>query len=737
MDFVNVTPLKVGFLAWDSAAGQTHLTVICKATFRLTPGQLTLHAEQEDINEEDNYWDDDPNRSLHSPTDLVPFKQGVDIMLVGCAFAPANAGASSVLVRMAVGSVDRKVVVAGIPSHGSSGSNGAAPLVVTPLLHVKPPAGLGPVAPRWPERAKRLGTKLSGPSTWTTLPLPMGLDPACFNAAPEDQRLAELHGSEAILLENLHPEHARLVTKLPSLAPQAFLEVGQTAPTEVSLRLDTLWIDTDRSLCTLVWRGSAAVASPSGAGRAIVCLPEVGRPMHWADVQRLLAHARAEGSSSTLNVRAEEAERPALPFSSGALVDALSRARQLSQRNDGQEPAGETILVGGESSREKTMPFLKNDAAPQAAPPVQSPWAHGLAKEERALPLFAVSTPEYVASPPLVLEQGPGKAETVSDESSPWRRAGRRKLGGGHQEADGLLAVSNAAAAVENVWAERRPAEPAEAKRAPDPVKSRPVHREVIELLWFDAAAVSRMRRVPSWRKIVGNVKAKAREDSENDGSGDKRQEVKDRRDVLLILKEGEPIDAQGADAALEDAVVEGVLTPPLVVVAGQLEMSLDSVEALKATVAVVSPFGSADKKLEEAVEAAKQMLGSPSIQGAGALCEAMASRVKDAFGEGKRALPAGYLEGHVERMLLEERHYQKRKVMGQPWLRGVLSAAGGEVVAVAYLPVSLADDLPMFRRFEVRVVGELKMRVDQYEACQRALRVMALARMELLGGGR
>lgn len=155
--------------------------------------------------------------------------------------------------------------------------------------------------------------------------------------------------------------------------------------------------------------------------------------------------------------------------------------------------------------------------------------------------------------------------------------------------------------------------------------------------------------------------------------------------------------------------------------------MSLDSVEALKATVAVVSPFGSADKKLEEAVEAANQMLGSPSIQGAGALCEAMASRVKDAFGEGKRALPAGYLDGHVERMLLEQRHYQKRKVMGQPWLRGVLTAGAGEVVAVAYLPVSLADELPMFRRFDVRVVGELKMRVDQYESSGSALRVVGL----------
>src|SRR5206468_2579065 len=55
----------------------------------------------------------DPQRSLYSPSDLAPFKQRGDVMLVGHAFAPRGEPVRSLVVRIIVGEVDKSIEVHG------------------------------------------------------------------------------------------------------------------------------------------------------------------------------------------------------------------------------------------------------------------------------------------------------------------------------------------------------------------------------------------------------------------------------------------------------------------------------------------------------------------------------------------------------------------------------------------------------------------------------------------------
>ena len=88
MDVIGLAPLKVGSLVWQQEPGALWLTVVCKATYVLRPGECTLAHLQEHPADEDRHWDDDPARSLRCPRDLVPVKPGADVILVGSAFAP-------------------------------------------------------------------------------------------------------------------------------------------------------------------------------------------------------------------------------------------------------------------------------------------------------------------------------------------------------------------------------------------------------------------------------------------------------------------------------------------------------------------------------------------------------------------------------------------------------------------------------------------------------------------------
>lgn len=336
------------------------LTVVCKATFRLQPDESPLADEQDALNEEDNYWNDDRSRSVYSASDLAPYKPRVDVMLVGNAFAPHKKPVHALLARLFVGDIDKSIEVfgertltregqiregapfakmplryeragggpetanpVGVKPDAQAGRDGAIllPNLQPPELSIRPgepipPIGFGPIAPTWPERRAALGRHAgSWPQpSWTSQPIPEGVSPGYFNAAPADQQLDAIRETEFLLLENLHPEHPRLMTALPGVKPKALIERPGVAPEELRMTADTLWIDTDRSLCTLTWRAQVPLSHRAEAGRVVIAIER-------ADASKAgppAAPLEASGDPSQTLSLPMSPLRPTMPFVEGS-----------------------------------------------------------------------------------------------------------------------------------------------------------------------------------------------------------------------------------------------------------------------------------------------------------------------------------------------------------------------------------------------------------------------------------
>jgi hypothetical protein len=461
MDVVSRCPLRAASRISPSARGGFTLTVVCKATFLLMPGESPLHTEQEEPNEEDNYWDDDPGRSLYSPNDLIPFKPRADILLVGHAFAPGQAPARSILTRLVVGGVekgieafcDRSFTLDGALREGpkvtrvplryerAAGGPGtwnpvgmrpdvtdaygsiALPNMQRPGLLVASredfiePVGYGPLAPTWPTRQEKLGylSTIWDYSKWYTATPPDRLDYSFFNVAPPDQQASEIRPNERIVLENLHPEHPRLVTSLPGIRPRAVVErLGRRD--EVKLTADTLWIDTALSMCTVVWRGQFALAHRQEAGTVAISLTPAGTPAHVRGDLKAAALAAAEDPAFRTPVSLDDPDgAPTASISrsprgskGGSLGETQEFAVPPSARDPDRAPTGPINT----RNRKPVMPFSGAASAPSppsppsptsppfpASLPFQAPSAPPAPPSPAPLPFQAPSAPPAPPSP--------------------------------------------------------------------------------------------------------------------------------------------------------------------------------------------------------------------------------------------------------------------------------------------------------------------------------------------------
>ncbi|MDI1435957.1 DUF2169 family type VI secretion system accessory protein, partial [Polyangium sorediatum] len=316
MHIVSNAPFPCASLIWPNRAQGWVFTVVCKATFSLAPGTSPLAEDPEDIAAADEHWDDDTNRSLRVPSDVVPFKPRADVLLVGSAHAPQQVPARSVVARLLVGEVDKSIEVTqdrwfqpdGSLAEGQrftrmplvferagGGPDTANPVgvragwadamgrvrvpnITWPGVTLRAPSdfvepvGFGPLAPAWPARRERLGALARGslPERWYESHIPDGFDFRYFNAAPPDQQTDFIPPNARILLENLHPSVPRLVTSLPGLAPVFLVEGRGQGPQP--MRADTLWIDTDRLLCTLTFRAQIPIRLRDEPGEVKVWL---------------------------------------------------------------------------------------------------------------------------------------------------------------------------------------------------------------------------------------------------------------------------------------------------------------------------------------------------------------------------------------------------------------------------------------------------------------------------------
>ncbi|HEY4119125.1 MAG TPA: DUF2169 domain-containing protein, partial [Byssovorax sp.] len=850
------------------------------------PGQAELAPEQEPTNDEDAYWNDDPARSLHSPSDMVPFKTRADVLLVGHAFAPNGEPVRMLQARLTVAEVDKAIDVvcdrawtpdqrlvegprfakmplrweraAGGPDTdnpiGMRGrdaqpdgyGNVAVPNLQPPGAQLSSPSdvlpttGYGPIAPNWPPRARLLGrhAQLWARARRPMEPVPADLDAGYFNSAPADQQPELIRADERIVLQNLHPEHPRLVTNLPGIRPVAYLERGEHVE-EISLLADTLMIDTDRGECTVTWRGR--VDDPPESGRLLVAMEVPGEPLTWADVERMGRGTGDFTDSATVDlpdmmtssapIGAQEATtaQPAprrgvrLPARSDhdlaqaarpeVTVDTSSAPPPISARAPMMRGGGGTKVApapqaglpslrdtssddtGGETAATATgraassgarsvLPFAPASAGPSSVfrspaqplpkPPLPSRDTSGgtvihelprraeattpswlvtndsTAADSRgdnigpawlapnsAAPASPPAAATFVPVPPVAFVAPP--APVPSD--SPW--AGGSSLGkpspsrapsvapppidaGG--SVSSAAAASNAAAAPH--WSQQEPPKtpppPAPAAAAVDRRAS--YSTDAVELLWFDPEAAPRLKAY--WAELIAELGFEEL-DPKLDLPSKDPDEARARHDAFGVLAGGNVLDGAGLQRAMLEAVGDrGRFTPPLVLTAGELTFPLDELEQLKATVAAIAPFVGGDAKLKNAVDAVNELLASGCLMSSSSVVERLTQQLRDAFRDSGKASNTGYLDVHVERILLEQRHYQRRDLFGDTFLRALASIPGAEGPIPAYLPDVLSKRLPMLSRMRARFVAELSMQQDQYEVHPHALRVVALGRV-------
>ncbi len=116
-------------------------------------------------------------------------------------------------------------------------------------------------------------------------------------------------------------------------------------------------------------------------------------------------------------------------------------------------------------------------------------------------------------------------------------------------------------------------------------------------------------------------------------------------------------------------------------------------------------------------------------------MADGLASRLRDAFNQGKRAVQPGYVDAQTERALVEQRAYQKRTVLGERRLRALVhlgadGAASKPAPLVAYLAEAAGPRLPMHPRFKARIIARAHPPLDPYETSPVAFEVLALARI-------
>lgn len=288
-------------------------TIVCKATFHLKPGQPATLVSPDALAATDFSWHRE-TQSIGVPTDLVPLKRNVDVLLIGHAYAPGRRPVTSLIVGLSVGHLTKSILVTGDRVWNPDGTcPEPAPFLRMPLCweraaggpstwnplgvpvgaridpstqppipnllprgfviqnsnHLIPPVGFGAIAPHWPARATfvRKWATTWNHTKWNEGLLPPDLDAGYFNAAPMDQQLRELPETTAITLDHLHPDMPRLTTVVEDLRPRARITTAPgTAPRDILLRPDTLLIDVDRVTCSLTWRATIALRHPQEEG---------------------------------------------------------------------------------------------------------------------------------------------------------------------------------------------------------------------------------------------------------------------------------------------------------------------------------------------------------------------------------------------------------------------------------------------------------------------------------------
>jgi hypothetical protein len=331
---LNYSPLPVFAAEHRFYNGHQYNLLITKCSFALIPGKaLKPLQEQPDIEPEDLFFSEEEHSSLIYPSDLIPFKKKVDLLVVGSAQPEGGVPTCEWLAHVAINDWNKTLKLMGERSW-SQGAMGAwtlsnpEPTTAVALRYelayggtvgsfVKPDsffdqnplgkgyvggkpvldsdnrlpapqieyiedpvkrpnasvrvAGFAPVPDYFESRARLSGT---WDSVWekTTAPnIPNDMDLGFWNVAPEDQQLDRLAGNEKIELIGLLAE-GRVEIQLPSYRPRAILYMANEETDTRELVLDTVHIDLDARRVTLRW--SNLIDFDEGVSRIHIMTPE-------------------------------------------------------------------------------------------------------------------------------------------------------------------------------------------------------------------------------------------------------------------------------------------------------------------------------------------------------------------------------------------------------------------------------------------------------------------------------
>lgn len=328
MKIENPTQFDVAALPLTGPNGRELLTVIVKGTFVFRAGGVDADDEQVPIAYGDAYQEG--SNCVRYESDMVPFKTGTDIVLCATAHAPKEIPADAVPVAVMVGAMEKRLMVFGERFWNHAGvlsrkftMTGTKPFIRRPIVyedayggidtvsgefcaenlvgkglygakakqnlagqplpgiedprcliqspHDRPrPVGFGFYNRAWQPRVAYAGTY---DQAWREqrCPLPPeDFDPRFYNGAHPDLQVdGFLKGNEPITLINLTPE-GRADWYLPDVRLTSAITRGgvngQREKQLLAMNLDTLFLEPDKQRCCIVWRGSAALGEPAGAG---------------------------------------------------------------------------------------------------------------------------------------------------------------------------------------------------------------------------------------------------------------------------------------------------------------------------------------------------------------------------------------------------------------------------------------------------------------------------------------
>ena len=357
------------------------------------------------------------------------------MLLTGAAYAPQARPIAECAVRLAVfqdgaAAVNKHLVVRGDATRDAPGP---APFSRMPIVYgrafggpsvAENPAGVGagsapperarPARPRaacglrpyrahvGAGRAAPMRAFDAAPRDGDAIVLAADAPFDALHAAPRDQRLDTLRGDEWIVLDGLHPTYARVQTQLPfARALARFVRVDRPGPLEdVPLRADTLTIDAEALVASIVWRGYVVVESLEAVAalRVYAALELPSLPVKWPAAPTPDAHDTDPLEPSwpdipdTTTERDVRAIRAALAGSSGSPLDRTATfvgavlpalpfdataEPSISAAPVGAPPHESTDTIEGGSAGVATLPFLGRAAPPP--PPVLPPSAEAVA----------------------------------------------------------------------------------------------------------------------------------------------------------------------------------------------------------------------------------------------------------------------------------------------------------------------------------------------------------------------